>query len=64
MKHKQTLSKSMERTMGLLSAMTSGMALNQAAGCGSHGTHKAQKRARLGNRQEARAVARGWRGDD
>lgn len=64
MKQKRTLSRSVERTMGLLSAMTSGLALNQAAGCGYHGTHKMQKRERQGNRREARAVARGWRGDD
>jgi hypothetical protein len=63
MSKKRQLPNSVERTMGLLSAMTSGMALNQAAGCGYHGVHKMKKRARLDNRREARAVARGWRGD-
>jgi hypothetical protein len=57
---RKPLSKSMTKTLELLSAMASGMRMNQAAGCGYHGNYKLNKRERRDNRLEARSVKRGW----
>ena len=50
----------MERTLGLLSAMNSGLAMNQGAGTGAHKI----KRAKTDRKAEMRrAMKQGW-GDD
>lgn len=58
--HRRQLGSGMERTLGLLSAMNSGLAMNQGAGTGAHKI----KRAKTDRKAEMRrAMKQGW-GDD